>query len=108
MQKGDFKGIFREMKGLPVTIRLLDPPLHEFIPHKDEELHALAEKIDVSYERLKRKAETPARVQSHARPSRLPPGRELSRDLPHAGARDHGSGLRARRATRNSRSFPRS
>ena len=42
MQKGDFKGIFREMKGLPVTIRLLDPPLHEFIPHKDEELHALA------------------------------------------------------------------
>ncbi|MCM2276985.1 MAG: pyruvate, phosphate dikinase [Oligoflexia bacterium] len=58
MQKGDFKGIFREMKGLPVTIRLLDPPLHEFIPHKDEELHELASKIDVSYERLKRKADT--------------------------------------------------
>lgn len=58
MQKGDFKGIFREMKGLPVTIRLLDPPLHEFIPHKDEELHALAVKADVPYERLKRKAES--------------------------------------------------
>jgi pyruvate,orthophosphate dikinase len=58
MQKGDFKGIFREMKGLPVTIRLLDPPLHEFIPHKDEELHALAKKIDVSFDRLKRKAES--------------------------------------------------
>jgi pyruvate,orthophosphate dikinase len=58
MQKGDFKGIFREMKGLPVTIRLLDPPLHEFIPHKDSELHALADKIDVPYERLKRKAES--------------------------------------------------
>jgi pyruvate,orthophosphate dikinase len=58
MQKGDFLGLFREMKGLPVTIRLLDPPLHEFIPHKDEELHALAAKIDVSFERLKRKAET--------------------------------------------------
>ncbi|MCM2323315.1 MAG: pyruvate, phosphate dikinase [Oligoflexia bacterium] len=58
MQKGDFKGIFREMKGLPVTIRLLDPPLHEFIPHKDEELHELARKIGVPYERLKRKAET--------------------------------------------------
>ncbi len=58
MQKGDFKGIFREMKGLPVTIRLLDPPLHEFIPHKDEELHDLAKKIDVSYDRLKRKADS--------------------------------------------------
>jgi pyruvate,orthophosphate dikinase len=56
MQKGDFKGIFREMKGLPVTIRLLDPPLHEFIPHQDEELHALAARIGVGFERLKRKA----------------------------------------------------
>jgi pyruvate,orthophosphate dikinase len=58
MQREDFRGIFREMKGFPVTIRLLDPPLHEFIPHKDEELHALAEKIDVSFDRLKRKAES--------------------------------------------------
>jgi len=58
MQKADFKGIFREMKGLPVTIRLLDPPLHEFIPHSDAELHALAKKIDVTFERLKRKQET--------------------------------------------------
>jgi pyruvate,orthophosphate dikinase len=58
MQKGDFKGIFREMKGLPVTIRLLDPPLHEFIPHQDDEIRELAEKIDVSFDRLKRKAES--------------------------------------------------
>lgn len=58
MQKSDFKGIFREMKGLPVTIRLLDPPLHEFIPHQDDDLRALAEKIDVSFDRLKRKAES--------------------------------------------------
>jgi pyruvate,orthophosphate dikinase len=58
MQRVDFKGIFREMKGLPVTIRLLDPPLHEFIPHTDDELHALAKKIDVSFDRLKRKAES--------------------------------------------------
>ena len=57
MQKADFKGIFREMKGLPVTIRLLDPPLHEFIPHKDEELHALADKTGVTYDRLKRRAD---------------------------------------------------
>jgi pyruvate,orthophosphate dikinase len=58
MQKSDFKGLFREMKGLPVTIRLLDPPLHEFIPHADEDLKTLAGKIGVTYERLKRKAES--------------------------------------------------
>jgi pyruvate,orthophosphate dikinase len=58
MQKSDFESLFREMKGLPVTIRLLDPPLHEFIPHSDEDLHALAAKIDVPFERLKRKAES--------------------------------------------------
>ncbi len=58
MQKLDFKGIFREMKDLPVTIRLLDPPLHEFIPHQDEEIHALAKKIHVTFEQLKRKAES--------------------------------------------------
>ncbi len=58
MQKGDFKEIFREMKGMPVTIRLLDPPLHEFIPHHDDEIRALAQKIDVTFERLKRKAES--------------------------------------------------
>jgi pyruvate,orthophosphate dikinase len=57
MQKADFKGIFREMKGLPVTIRLLDPPLHEFIPHSDAELQALAKKISVPFDRLKRKAD---------------------------------------------------
>ncbi len=58
MQKGDFKGIFREMKGFPVTIRLLDPPLHEFIPHTDDELKSLAKRIDVPFDRLKRKAES--------------------------------------------------
>ncbi len=57
MQKTDFKGIFTEMKGFPVTIRLLDPPLHEFIPKTDSELQALGAKIDVSFDRLKRKAE---------------------------------------------------
>ncbi|HYM18876.1 MAG TPA: pyruvate, phosphate dikinase, partial [Micropepsaceae bacterium] len=42
MQRGDFHQIFRIMAGLPVTIRLLDPPLHEFIPHADEEIAAVA------------------------------------------------------------------
>ncbi|MEK7691367.1 MAG: pyruvate, phosphate dikinase [Bdellovibrionota bacterium] len=58
MQRADFVGIFREMKGLPVTIRLLDPPLHEFIPQAEKDLAALAKKIDVSFEVLKRKAHT--------------------------------------------------
>jgi pyruvate,orthophosphate dikinase len=43
LQRGDFVGIFREMAGLPVTIRLLDPPLHEFLPSVDELLSELAE-----------------------------------------------------------------
>ncbi|MGQ0560751.1 MAG: pyruvate, phosphate dikinase, partial [Gemmatimonadota bacterium] len=42
MQREDFKGIFRIMDGLPVTIRLLDPPLHEFLPHGDEEIRQFA------------------------------------------------------------------
>jgi pyruvate,orthophosphate dikinase len=58
MQKGDFVGIFREMKGLPVTIRLLDPPLHEFLPHTDNDIKTLAGKIGVSAEKLKSKAES--------------------------------------------------
>ena len=58
MQKGDFLGIFREMKGLPVTIRLLDPPLHEFLPHTDEEIAALAKEMNVSEGALKQKVES--------------------------------------------------
>jgi len=42
MQRGDFEQIFKVMEGLPVTIRLLDPPLHEFLPHKDEEIAEVA------------------------------------------------------------------
>ncbi len=53
MQKGDFKEIFRVMKGLPVTIRLLDPPLHEFLPHTDEELKSLADQMEVPFEKLR-------------------------------------------------------
>jgi pyruvate,orthophosphate dikinase len=58
MQKGDFKEIFREMKGLPVTIRLLDPPLHEFLPQTDQEIEHLAKKLGVPAQKLKAKAES--------------------------------------------------
>ena len=53
MQRGDFEGLFREMKGLPVTIRLLDPPLHEFLPHTDEEIKTLAKDMGMTFEELK-------------------------------------------------------
>ncbi len=58
MQKGDFIGIFREMKGLPVTIRLLDPPLHEFLPQEDREIEALSRTMGVSAQQLKHKVES--------------------------------------------------
>ena len=53
MQREDFEGLFREMKGLPVTIRLLDPPLHEFLPHTDDEIEALAKDMNMTFEELK-------------------------------------------------------
>jgi pyruvate, orthophosphate dikinase len=48
-QKEDFVGIFKEMKGLPVTIRLLDPPLHEFLPHNTGDQEKLAQVMEISY-----------------------------------------------------------
>ncbi len=53
MQKGDFKGIFKAMTGKPCTIRTLDPPLHEFLPHGDDDIKALAEGLGVSFDNLK-------------------------------------------------------
>lgn len=52
-QKQDFIGIFRVMDGLPVTIRLLDPPLHEFMPHSEDELQALADLMHVPQHKLR-------------------------------------------------------
>lgn len=56
-QKEDFLGLFTAMEGLPVTIRLLDPPLHEFIPHTDEDVEKVAKASGISAEHLKSKAE---------------------------------------------------
>ncbi|MBI1909384.1 MAG: pyruvate, phosphate dikinase [Deltaproteobacteria bacterium] len=58
MQKGDFLQIFEVMAGLPVTIRLLDPPLHEFLPHTGEEIGLLSKNMGVPVERLKAKLES--------------------------------------------------
>jgi len=57
-QKDDFIGIFKEMKGLPVTIRLLDPPLHEFLPTEPEAIKELAEEMGVSFEELSQTVES--------------------------------------------------
>ncbi|HUF57817.1 MAG TPA: pyruvate, phosphate dikinase [Thermohalobaculum sp.] len=57
MQKGDFVELFHEMAGLPVVIRLLDPPLHEFLPHGDDELSEMAETLDVPLQRIRERAE---------------------------------------------------
>ncbi len=53
MQKEDFKGLFREMKGLPVTIRLIDPPLHEFLPKEEEAQKKLAKDLGITFDRVK-------------------------------------------------------
>ena len=54
-QRGDFLGIFKTLKGLPATIRLLDPPLHEFLPHTKEQQLDLAQKLGVSVEQVQRR-----------------------------------------------------
>ena len=53
MQRGDFEGLFRTMRGYPVVIRLLDPPLHEFLPHDDEEIASLAKDMGMTFDELK-------------------------------------------------------
>ncbi len=54
-QKGDFKGIFKALKGLPATVRLLDPPLHEFLPQTKEQQRDLAEKFELRVEDIMRR-----------------------------------------------------
>ncbi len=55
MQRSDFKGIFEAMDGMPVTIRTLDPPLHEFLPHGDKEIEGLAVKMGIKASELTEK-----------------------------------------------------
>jgi len=57
MQRGDFEGLFDAMDGLPVTIRLLDPPLHEFVPHDEAGQHMMATEMQVSPNRIRLRVE---------------------------------------------------
>jgi len=57
-QRKDFYGLFKAMKGMPVTIRLLDPPLHEFLPQDEKEIASIADEMGVTTDRLKSKMES--------------------------------------------------
>jgi pyruvate,orthophosphate dikinase len=58
LQRRDFKGIFEVMDGRPVTIRTIDPPLHEFLPHEESEQRALAAEMGLSFEKVKERVES--------------------------------------------------
>jgi len=58
IQKNDFKQLFEIMAGLPVKIRLLDPPLHEFVPKEDKDIEKLAKEMGISFDKLKAKVES--------------------------------------------------
>lgn len=58
LQKGDFVGIYEAMGERPVTVRLLDPPLHEFLPHTDEDITTLADEMGITFEDLKATVES--------------------------------------------------
>jgi pyruvate,orthophosphate dikinase len=58
LQREDFEGIFEAMKDLPVTVRLLDPPLHEFVPHEEKQQKELAEDMGYTFEEIKAKIDS--------------------------------------------------
>lgn len=58
IQRGDFVGIYEELKEKPATIRFLDPPLHEFLPHADEDIKELAKDMGITFEELKATVES--------------------------------------------------
>ncbi len=57
IQRGDFEGLFKAMNGYPVTVRLLDPPLHEFVPHFEKEQREMAAEMNVPFEKIAAKVE---------------------------------------------------
>ncbi|MBQ0080829.1 MAG: pyruvate, phosphate dikinase [Alistipes sp.] len=58
IQRGDFEGLFRVMKGYPVIVRLLDPPLHEFVPHTEKEQKEMAAEMNIPYEKIAQKVDS--------------------------------------------------
>ncbi len=58
MQRGDFEGLFKVMQGYPVIVRLLDPPLHEFVPHTEKEQREMAAEMNIPFEKVVAKVES--------------------------------------------------
>ena len=58
IQRSDFEGLFKAMNGFPVTVRLLDPPLHEFVPHEEKEQREMAAEMNVPFEKIVAKVES--------------------------------------------------
>ena len=87
MQRQDFAELFEIMTGLPVTIRLLDPPLHEFLPKTDEEIDEVAKAMKVSADKLRARSAELHEVQPDARLPRRSACDPLSRNRRDAGAR---------------------
>ncbi len=84
-QREDFAGMFKELKGLPATIRFLDPPLHEFLPHAKKQQEELAHKMGIKAEQDPHPRRAAARVQPDARLPRVPARHQLPGDHRHAG-----------------------
>ena len=104
MQRADFEGIFEAMNGLPVTIRLLDPPLHEFLPHGGEETKLLARTLELRAGRAESHHRSLCAKRTHAGAPRVPARHHLSRDHRNAGpgdlrGRGAGETKRARRTS---------
>ncbi len=85
IQRADFTELFEIMQGLPVTIRLLDPPLHEFLPHGEHEIAEVAAAMGADPQRLADRARELEEFQPHARLSRLPVSDRLSGNRRNAG-----------------------
>ncbi len=93
-QRADFEGIFRELAGMPVTVRLLDPPLHEFLPQSEQQISQVARDMGWGFVEAACEGQSAARDEPHARTSRLPAGHHLPRDLRNAGTGDFRGRLR--------------
>ena len=107
MQRADFIEIFEIMRGLPVTIRLLDPPLHEFLPKEEADIRELAEAMGLPVAQVDRPRPRPGRGQPDARHARRPPRRHHAGDLRHAGPRHLRGGDRRQPRRPRRRSCPR-
>ena len=85
-QRRDFAGIFKALEGRPATIRLLDPPLHEFLPHDESAQRGLAKKLGVSLASIKEARRRSSRIQSYARPPWLSSRHFISGGYGNAGS----------------------